>query len=145
MFQKNLESMCTLMSCNWVFKWTPTMSSEFDSIVPVFYKLHWILANFLYQLSLYLHLKHVSYRGIYSSSLCFFCLLSHYFWIEYFLIFIFMVFNGSLAIELTLVQHRFQFVGPPTCGLFSINIQFSPYLRVLNSQIQPTVDYALCL
>ena len=48
---------------------------------------------------------------MYSSSLCFFCFLSHYFWIEYFLVFIFMVFNGSLAIELTLVQHRFQLCG----------------------------------
>ena len=83
---------------------------------------------------------------MYSSSICFFCFLSHYFWIEYFLIFIFMVFNGSLAIELTLVQHRFQLCGSTYMwSIFNKYTVFSPYLRVLNSQIHPTVDCVLCL
>ena len=82
--------------------------------------------------------------GIYSSSLCFFCLLSHYFWIEYFLIFIFMVFNGSLATELTLVQHRFELLDSTYTWIVQWALQYYTILNWLEPQILRANCKAMC-
>ena len=104
--------------------WTPTMSSWvivlFQSSIASLIFI-WLPLSTIFILTL----KICCLWKMYSSSICFFCLLSHYFWIKYFLIFIFMVFNGSLAQSWPLYNTGFNCVGPPKCGLFSINIQFS--------------------